>query len=96
MYDHVSPFGTFSIKPDQCAHQGWCLWLDDELLGPYPTPQDAALAVHNHLTGHAEWDAWYAGDIPADLRDWTSGYWAAGASHNRPEGSAGMASRRHR
>jgi hypothetical protein len=60
--------GEFRIQKLQNARYG--LYLEDELLGSYHSPDGAAEAVHTCSTGHAGWDGSGPVCTPGDLSDW--------------------------
>ncbi|MBM3881034.1 MAG: hypothetical protein FJ387_15155 [Verrucomicrobia bacterium] len=76
MYTCLSPYGTFTIKPDLCCRAKWCLWLEEDVLGTYDSPEEAARAVHARQTGNFRWDADYQTDVPAELDAWLPTYLA--------------------
>lgn len=60
--------GLFWIEP--APRKGWRLGIDDEPLGWYETPDQAAGDVYLQSTGCFEWDDGPTPDSPADLGDW--------------------------
>lgn len=63
--------GTFEIR--QVEHELYQLWLNDEMLGEYASPEKAAEDVAGFDSGNPEWDKleneWE--NVPHSLADWT-------------------------
>lgn len=70
-YIYNTNIGTLEIR--QTEYKNYELWLDDELLGNYETPDLAAADVANFDTDYVEWDSLEneIENVPADLFDWT-------------------------
>jgi hypothetical protein len=65
---YKSKRGSFSIRRLQNGRFG--LYVGDEMLGSYHTPEAAADDVFMCVTGHDPWDNQLTVDYPADLGDW--------------------------
>ncbi|MFQ5432358.1 MAG: hypothetical protein ACE5EN_07635 [Nitrospinota bacterium] len=65
-----SKVGTFIIKPH--GNNSYGLWINDDLLGNYPSPVAAADDVYVQVTGCYEWDSLKDGDssAPTDIYEW--------------------------
>ncbi len=67
---YASRVGRFEIRSE---HGGvWSLWLDEQRLGKYERPGQAASAVLRGETGVDDWDRAIAPDAPGDLRGWSA------------------------
>ncbi len=62
--------GTFHIRPDAYNRHRWSLWIDDENLGSYDSPDAAADDVYTQHTGWNEWDSLPSVTQPTDLTEW--------------------------
>lgn len=63
-----SKVGTFKIV--QARDGRFSLWVNDELLGNYITPDQAADDVYMCATGHWPWDKQLEVTHPSDLGEW--------------------------
>ncbi|MBN1545731.1 MAG: hypothetical protein JW902_03635 [Syntrophaceae bacterium] len=72
IYFYRTAIGTFAIRPDRNCRGNYCLWIDDEKLGSYLSPEHAARAVYVCATGWPLWDDQQTVDHPADLSEWES------------------------
>ncbi|WP_345986638.1 hypothetical protein WCX49_05810 [Sulfurimonas sp. HSL-1656] len=64
--------GTFEIR--QAGHERYELWIEEEMLGEYESPEKAAEDVAAFNTDYPEWDRLeneYS-NVPAGLDDWSS------------------------
>lgn len=61
---------TFRISPKAGRPRETGLWLDDELLGSYQSPEAAADDVYVQVTGHHAWDTLKNANPPIDLSGW--------------------------
>ena len=70
-YRYNSPIGSFTIK--QAGHLRYELWIEEEMLGEYDSPETAATDVANFDTDYVEWDRFKneLEDFPKDLSEWT-------------------------
>jgi hypothetical protein len=68
MWYYKTTFGTFKIKQQSNGYYG--LWLSDELLGSYPSPEAAADDVYTQSSGAYEWDDHGPITDPTDLSEW--------------------------
>jgi len=70
-YIYNSDIGTFSIK--EVEHGVYELWLEEEFLGDYGSPEMAAGDVANFNTDYAEWDRFKNElvNFPASLESWS-------------------------
>jgi hypothetical protein len=70
IYEYNAEIGTFEIR--QVEHARYELWVEDEKLGSYETPESAALDVATFNTGYSEWDRFENEErnFPATLSDW--------------------------
>ena len=69
-YIYNTEFGTFKISKN--SYDGRCsLHINDECLGSYQTPQQAADDVFMCATGFDDWDDQICVDNPIDLTEWT-------------------------
>lgn len=70
-YQYNADIGTFTIK--QVGHEYYELWLGEEMLGSYESPELAASDVADFNTGYIEWDLFKNEErnIPSDLSDWS-------------------------
>lgn len=69
-YSYNSEIGTFEIR--EITHERYELWLEEELLGVYRSPEFAANDVANFDTDYPEWDK-YKNELenfPATLDEW--------------------------
>lgn len=68
MYFYKSKVGLFTIRP---IRDGFGLFIDDNLLGVYPSAVAAADDVYTHTTGCSEWDS-LDGKVspPTDVYEW--------------------------
>ena len=64
---YKSEVGTFDIRFEEGRY--W-LYLEDERLDSYPSPEDAASDVYTQTTGYFEWDDLDSPEMPAGLDDW--------------------------
>ncbi len=65
---HRTSKGTFWIRPDGSGRI--TLGVDDEALGSYATPEQAADDVYCCATGYHPWDAQGTVNAPVDLSEW--------------------------
>jgi hypothetical protein len=72
-YYYRTKFGTFWIKPDPSLKNRWCLYIDNECLGNYHSPEAAAGDVYMGTTGHYEWDCQDSVAEATDLSEWELG-----------------------
>jgi hypothetical protein len=70
-YQYNSPIGTFEIR--QIGHLRYELWIEDEMLGSYESPESAAEDVATFNTDYNEWDRFEneLEDVAKSLNDWT-------------------------
>lgn len=70
VYEYNADIGTFEIR--EVEHQRYELWIEDENLGSYESPESAAMDVATFNTGYIEWDRFEneKGDFPANLSHW--------------------------
>jgi len=66
-YSYQTNVGKFTIKPQSGR---WLLSINDNTLGSYNSPHQAADDVYNHATNHNEWDEQLDIDDPTDLSEW--------------------------
>lgn len=66
-YEYNADIRTFEIR--EVEHQRYELWIEDENLGSYESPESAAMDVATFNTGYIEWDRFEneKGDFPANL-----------------------------
>jgi hypothetical protein len=69
MWFYRAHCGLFTIRILRDGRHG--LWLDDELLGSYTAPVQAADDVYMQATGAYEWDDQESVEEPTDLSKWT-------------------------
>jgi len=71
IYQYNSPIGTFEIR--QIGHLRYELWIEEEMLGSYENPEEAAQDVATFNTDYIEWDRFEneLEDIAKTLDDWT-------------------------
>ncbi len=69
-YTYNTDIGTFEIR--EVGHQLYELWIEDENLGFYDSPESAAADVAAFNTGYIEWDRFEneEANVPADLGKW--------------------------
>lgn len=69
-YSYNSEIGTFEIR--EFAHERYELWIKDELLGVYLSPEFAASDVANFDTDYPEWDRFKneLENFPSALSEW--------------------------
>lgn len=60
--------GTFWIKPNR--NNMFTLGIDDEALGSFSTPENAASDVYSCATGYWPWDKRLITIHPEDLSEW--------------------------
>jgi hypothetical protein len=68
MWVYHSPVGMFEIYP--VFEDLYSLWLADEPIGVFKTPEKAARAVFFKHTGDRAWDGLITHSGPADLSEW--------------------------
>lgn len=70
-YRYNSPIGTFEIR--QTGHLRYNLWMEEEMLGEYDSPESAATDVANFDTDYVEWDRFEneLENFPKDLSEWS-------------------------
>ena len=70
IYEFNADLGTFGIR--QRGHARYELWLEEEMLGSYESPESAALDVSAFNTGFNEWDTLEneVTNYPQDLTQW--------------------------
>ena len=68
VWNYQTSKGKFWIKPQ--GNGRFLLGIDDEGLGSYITPKQAADDVYCCATGYYPWDALMIVDQPADLSEW--------------------------
>ena len=70
IYEFNADIGVFEIR--QTGHERYELWIEEELLGEYETPESAAADVAAFDTGYNEWDKFESDGIayPATIDDW--------------------------
>lgn len=70
-YEYNADIGTFVIREIQ--HQRYELWIEDEQLGSYESPESAAMDVATFSTGFSEWDQLENEErhFPANLGQWS-------------------------
>lgn len=71
IYEYNAGIGIFEIR--QLGHERYELWIEDEKLGEYESPENAAEDVASFDTGYVEWDKFKNDErnFPAGLGDWT-------------------------
>ncbi|RRS30191.1 MAG: hypothetical protein P794_08220 [Epsilonproteobacteria bacterium (ex Lamellibrachia satsuma)] len=71
-YIYNADIGTFEIR--QTGHLFYQLWIREELLGEYASPEQAATDVAEFNTNYVEWDKLEnkVENVPADLSEWTA------------------------
>lgn len=71
IYTYNSDIGTFEIR--ETGHERYELWLEEELLGAYESPEFAAKDVANFDTDYPEWDKFEneLENFPSTLSQWT-------------------------
>ena len=71
IYEYNADVGTFEIR--QLEHERYELWIEDEKLGDYESPQLAASDVAAFNTGYNEWDRFENDErhFPKSLADWS-------------------------
>lgn len=69
-YSCKTKIGTFIIRPEHNHPGRWRLWIDDYLLGEYPSPEAAADDVYKQSTGFKKWDSLSLVSEPTDLSKW--------------------------
>ncbi len=67
-YIYKTRIGTFSILMQSGGR--WGLWINDDLLGSYQSPESAANNVYTQTTGYYEWDSLDPVIEPCDLSEW--------------------------
>jgi hypothetical protein len=65
---YKSNVGTFWIKPDH--NNRFILGINDDALGSYLNPIQAADDVYMCATGYWEWDKQLTVNCPTDLSEW--------------------------
>ncbi len=70
IYEYNTGIGTFEIR--QVGHARYELWIEDEQLGSYESPEAAAADVAAFDTGYLEWDRFENEErpFPIDLGHW--------------------------
>lgn len=70
-YQFNTDIGTFEIR--EAEHQLYELWIEDEKLGSYQSPEFAAMDVAAFDTGYIEWDRFEneKSNVPANLSEWS-------------------------
>lgn len=70
-YQYNADIGTFTIK--ETGHERYELWIEEEQLGFYESPESAAADVAEFNTGYIEWDLFKNEErnIPAHLGEWS-------------------------
>lgn len=70
-YRYNSSIGTFEIR--QTEHLRYELWIEEEMLGFYESPEAAALDVATFNTDYTEWDRFEneLENFPKNLNDWS-------------------------
>ena len=70
-YLYNTDIGTFEIR--KIGHERYQLWIEEEMLGEYGSPEEAADDVASFNTDYPEWDKmeneWE--NVPHTLADWT-------------------------
>ncbi|MCX8104777.1 MAG: hypothetical protein N3D80_02750 [Ignavibacterium album] len=70
-YKYQTKVGTFYIRQKKGNPNLFQLWIEDEFLGGYSTPNLAAGDVYTHTTGFYYWDRLErSADTPKDISDW--------------------------
>lgn len=70
-YTYRSGRLLWSIRPDPSEPGRWRLYANEEYLGAYISPEQAADAVYTQTTSHHGWDMRPPVTEPADLSEWT-------------------------
>ncbi len=74
LYHYKTRVGTFWIASQPNAPGNFYLGVDDDILGPYYSPEAAADDVYSQSTSHYEWDAIDESvTSPCDLSEWIKG-----------------------
>ncbi len=70
-YIYNADIGTFQIR--QIGHLLYQLWIGEEMLGEYESPELAAADVAAFDSGYVEWDQLEnkVENVPVDLAEWT-------------------------
>lgn len=68
LWTYKTKTGIFWIKPDTI--NGFSLGIDDELLGSYINPEQAADDVYMCATGYWDWDQQLTVMEPESLSEW--------------------------
>ena len=70
IYLYHSPIGTFEIR--QTEHMRYELWIEEEMLGFYESPESAAQDVAAFNTDYIQWDRFEneLENFPESLNDW--------------------------
>ena len=71
IYEYNTDIGVFEIR--QIGHERHELWIEEEKLGDYESPESAAADVAALDTGYDQWDKFENEErnVPATLADWT-------------------------
>jgi len=71
-YLYNTDIGTFEIR--QTGHERYQLWIEEEMLGEYAAPEEAAADVAGFNTDYPEWDKLQNDiqNVPLTLADWTT------------------------
>ncbi|MDX1295077.1 MAG: hypothetical protein R3302_02350 [Sulfurimonadaceae bacterium] len=71
IYEYNADVGIFEIR--QTEHARYELWIEDEQLGAYESPESAALDVAAFNTGYNEWDKFENDErnYPRNLGEWS-------------------------
>lgn len=74
LYHVKTRAGTFWIMPQPGSPGRYWLGVDDDALGSYASPMQAADDVYMHATGHHDWDKLDTKvNAPTDLSEWHKG-----------------------
>lgn len=71
IHAYNTDIGTFEIR--EVAHRLYELWIEDEQIGTYESPEMAAADVADFNTGYVEWDRFENEErnVPAHLGEWS-------------------------
>lgn len=69
-YTYNADIGTFSIR--KVEDHRYQLWINEEMLGEYDSPELAAADVANFNTDYVEWDELEdRANAPHSIREWS-------------------------